>query len=149
MGAGRGQRIARIINGPAGSIGAGLPFAVATKLAHPDSLVIAAMGDGTFGFHMAELDTAVRHRLPIVVLIGNDACWNAEHQIQLRTYGPARAHGCELLPSRYEEVARALGGDGRFVEVASELPDALAEAIAAQQPACINVAISRAAAPRL
>ena len=66
--------------------------------------VIAVMGDGTFGFHMAEFDTAVRCNLPFVAVVGNDATWNAEHQIQLREYGPNRTHGCELLPSRYDLV---------------------------------------------
>src|SRR6185295_539868 len=76
----------RLINGPAGSIGSALPFAAAAKLACPDARVVAMLGDGTFGFHMAELDTAVRHRLDYVAVIGNDATWNAEYQIQLRAY---------------------------------------------------------------
>lgn len=139
----------RIINGPAGAIGPGLPFAVAAKLARPDAPVIAAIGDGTFGFHMSELDTALRHRLPVVVVVGNDACWNAEHQIQLRAYGPARTHGCELLPTRYEDVAKALGGHGQFIEDPAALGAALRAMIASDRPACLNVAIARNAAPRL
>ena len=95
----------RIINGPAGSIGASIPFAIAARAADPSATVIAVMGDGTFGFHMAEFDTAVRCNLPFVAVVGNDATWNAEHQIQLREYGPERTHGCELLPSRYDLVA--------------------------------------------
>ena len=89
----------RIINGPAGSIGASIPFAIAARAADPEAPVIAVMGDGSFGFHMAEFDTAVRYGLPFVAVVGNDAGWNAEHQIQLREYGPNRTHGCELLPS--------------------------------------------------
>ena len=77
----------RVINGVAGSIGAGLPFAVAARCAEPEAPVIAVMGDGTFGFHPAEIDTAVRYGLPFVAVVGNDARWNAEYQIQLRTYG--------------------------------------------------------------
>ena len=84
----------RIINGPAGSIGSSIPFAIAARAADPQALVIAVMGDGTFGFHMAEFDTAVRCNLPFVAVVGNDATWNAEHQIQLREYGPERTHGC-------------------------------------------------------
>ena len=84
----------RIINGPGGSIGSAIPFALAAKMARPDATVIAMLGDGTFGFHLAEFDTAVRSHLPIVAVVGNDACWNAEHQIQLRTYGKARTTGC-------------------------------------------------------
>src|SRR5690606_15844986 len=111
----------RLINGPAGSIGSALPFALAAKLAHPDATVTALLGDGTFGFHMSELDTAVRHKLPFVAVVGNDACWNAEHQIQLNTYGAARALGCELLPARYDEAVKALGAHGELVRMSSEL----------------------------
>ena len=105
------------------------------------------MGDGTFGFHMAELDTAVRYDLPLVAVVGNDATWNAEHQIQLREYGPNRTHGCELLPSRYDLVAAALGGHGEFVTSVGDLSPALERAIASGKPACVNVMIERVAAP--
>ena len=81
----------RLINGPAGSIGASIPFAIAARASHPAAPVLAVMGDGTFGFHMAEFDTAVRYGLPFVAVVGNDAAWNAEHQIQLRDYGAERA----------------------------------------------------------
>lgn len=137
----------RLINGVAGSIGAALPFAVATRLAEPRAPVIAVMGDGTFGFHMAELDTAVRYGLPFVAIVGNDATWNAEHQIQLREYGPNRTHACELLPSRYDLVATALGGHGEHVTRADDLGPALERAIASGKPACVNVMIERVPAP--
>ena len=77
----------RVINGVAGAIGSALPFALAARLAQPTAPVVALMGDGTFGFHMAEIDTAVRYALPFVAVVGNDARWNAEYQIQLRRYG--------------------------------------------------------------
>ena len=109
--------------------------------------VIAVMGDGTFGFHMAEFDTAVRCNLPFVAVVGNDATWNAEHQIQLREYGPNRTHGCELLPSRYDLVVQALGGHGELVTSAADLPAALDRAIASGKPACVNVMIERVPAP--
>jgi acetolactate synthase-1/2/3 large subunit len=137
----------RIINGPAGSIGASIPFAIAARAADPRALVIAVMGDGSFGFHMAEFDTAVRCGLPFVAVIGNDAGWNAEHQIQLREYGRERAHGCELLPTRYDLVAQALGGHGELVTAAADMGPALARAIASGKPACLNVMIERVAAP--
>jgi acetolactate synthase-1/2/3 large subunit len=138
----------RIINGPAGSIGAALPFAAAAKLALPGSNVVAMLGDGTFGFHMAELDTAVRHRLDYVAVIGNDATWNAEYQIQLRAYGSERAKGCELLPTRYGAVAQALGAHGEDVDRPGELRAALQRAAASGRPACVNVMIERLAAPK-
>jgi acetolactate synthase I/II/III large subunit len=137
----------RIVNGPAGSIGASIPFAIGARAAHPEAPVIAVMGDGSFGFHMVELDTALRCGLPFVAVVGNDATWNAEHQLQLRDYGAARAHGCELLPSRYDLVAQALGGHGELVTAASELVPALERALASGKPACVNVMIERVPAP--
>ncbi len=137
----------RMINGVAGTIGASLPFAIAAKLAHPDHPVVAVMGDGTFGFHMAEFDTAVRYGLPVIAVIGNDARWNAEYQIQLRQYGAERAKNCDLLPSRYDRVAEALGGFGALVSTSADLPDALDRAYLSRKPACINVMIESMAAP--
>jgi len=137
----------RIINGPAGSIGAALPFAAAAKLARPASTVVAMLGDGTFGFHTAELDTAVRRALAYVAVVGNDACWNAERQIQVRAYGATRARGCELLPTRYDRVAEGFGAHGEHVACAGELAPALERAKAAGRVACINVAIESVAAP--
>jgi acetolactate synthase I/II/III large subunit len=138
----------RLINGVAGAIGPSLPFAIGAKAARPESTVVAVLGDGTFGFHMAEFDTAVRSGLPFVAVVGNDSRWNAEHQIQLRHYGPARTQGCTLAPAtRYDLVAAALGGHGEFVRSAAELPAALERAFAAGKPACVNVLIEGAAAP--
>jgi acetolactate synthase-1/2/3 large subunit len=138
----------RVINGPAGSIGSALPFAAAAKLALPGSRVVALLGDGTFGFHMSEIDTAVRYGLDYLAVVGNDATWNAEYQIQLRDYGAARAHGCELLPTRYGAVAAAMGAHGEDVLQFSELPGALQRAAGAKKAACVNVMIERVAAPK-
>jgi len=137
----------RIINGPAGSIGSALPFAAAAKLAFPHAPVVAMLGDGTFGFHMAEIDTAVRCRLPYLAVIGNDACWNAEYQIQLRSYGKERAHGLDLLPTRYGAVAAALGAHGEDVSTPDQLQQALNRARSAGRVACVNVLIERLPAP--
>jgi acetolactate synthase-1/2/3 large subunit len=131
----------------AGSIGAAIPFGIAAREADPANPVIVVMGDGAFGFHMAEFDTALRYDLPLVVVVGNDSGWNAEHQIQLRAYGPERAHGCELLPTRYDRVVEALGGHGEFVETGVDLGPALERAIESGKPACVNVMIERMPAP--
>jgi acetolactate synthase-1/2/3 large subunit len=141
----------RIINGVAGAIGAAIPFAIAARLAAPSAPpsapVIAVMGDGAFGLHMAEFDTAVRYNLPFVAVVGNDATWNAEYQIQLRQYGADRAHGCELLPTRYDLLATALGGHGELVSTAQQLAPALQRALASAKPACVNVMTERVPAP--
>jgi acetolactate synthase I/II/III large subunit len=137
----------RVINGVAGSIGASIPFALAARIVEPDAPIVAVMGDGTFGFHMAEFDTAVRHALPFVAVVGNDRAWNAEHQIQLRTYGADRAHGCGLLATRYDQVVTALGGHGELVTAAADLAPALSRAMASGKPACVNVMIESHPAP--
>jgi acetolactate synthase-1/2/3 large subunit len=137
----------RVINGVAGSIGAALPFAIAARLAAPDAPVVAVMGDGTFGFHMAEIDTAVRYGVRFVTVVGNDARWNAEHQIQLKSYGADRTIGCELLPTHYDSVATALGGAGAHVTDSSSLAAALRDALAREVPTCIDATIDGAPAP--
>jgi acetolactate synthase-1/2/3 large subunit len=137
----------RLINGVAGAIGSSLAFAMAAKLVNPAAPVFAVLGDGTIGFHIAEFETALRRSLPFVAVLGNDARWNAESQIQLREYGKERMHGCDLLPARYDQVATALGGHGEFVDRAADLPGAIERALASGKPACVNVMIASIAAP--
>ena len=137
----------RLINGPAGSIGSSIPMGLAAKLAHPQRPVFVFLGDGTFGYHAMELDTALRYHLPIIAVVGNDARWNAEHQLQIQNYGEGRTVGCELLPSRYDKVIKALGGHGEFVEHPDDLTPAVERALASGLPACINIAIESVSAP--
>jgi len=137
----------RITNGVTGSIGAATPFALAARVAEQNDPVLTIMGDGTFGFHMAEFDTAVRNDIPFVAVVGNDACWNAEHQIQIRDYGENRAHACELLPARYDQVVEAMGGYGEHVTRAEDVAGAIERAYASGKPACVNVMIQSVAAP--
>jgi acetolactate synthase I/II/III large subunit len=137
----------RMINGVAGSIGGSLSFAIAARLREPKAPVFAVLGDGTIGFHISEFETAVRRKLPFVAVLGNDALWNAESQIQLREYGKERMHGCDLTPARYDLVVAALGGHGEYVENSADLPGAIERALASGKPACINVMIESVAAP--
>ena len=138
----------RIINGLSGAIGGGLCHALAAKLARPEATVVAMMGDGTAGFHFTELDSAVREDVAFVTMIGNDFRWNAEHQIQLRDYGPNRLIGCELAPSaRYDLAAAGLGCHGEHVTDPAGLDAALARALASGRPACVNAEIDGVAAP--
>jgi acetolactate synthase-1/2/3 large subunit len=137
----------RMINGVAGSIGGSLSFAIAARLQEPRAPIFAVLGDGTIGFHLAEFETAVRRNLPFVAILGNDACGNAESQIQLREYGKDRQHGCALTPARYDLAVAALGGHGELVEHAGDLPAAIERAQASGKPACVNVMIESIAAP--
>ncbi len=137
----------RVINGPAGAIGGVLCYALAARCARPDAAIFALMGDGTIGFQFAEFETAVREKLPFVAVIGNDHCWNAEHQIQLRDYGPDRLIGCQLSDARYDLAVIGLGGHGEFVTDPAELDDALERALQSGLPACVNVRIKGLPAP--
>ena len=139
----------RIINGVGGSIGSSLPMAGAARVIEREAPVFVVLGDGTFGFHMAEFETAVRHDLPFVAVVGTDARWNAEHNLQVRDYGPNRTFGCELLATRYDLVVSALGGHGELVRSAEELPGAIERSLASGKPACINVMIESIPAPLL
>ena len=105
------------------------------------------MGDGTAGFHLAEFETAARYGVSIVAIIGNDARWNAEYQIQLRDYGADRLIGCDLSPARYDLAARGLGCHGEHVARLAELRPAVERAIASGLPACINVRLKGRPAP--
>jgi acetolactate synthase-1/2/3 large subunit len=129
-----------------GMLGSSIPSALAAKLAYPDSRVIMLTGDGSFGFNAMEFDTAVRHKLNIVAILGNDAAWGIDRQIQLGLYG--RPVATELLQARYDQVVTGLGGYGEFVERPDDLKPALERAFAAGRPALLNVAVERAISPR-
>lgn len=137
----------RLINGPAGAIGGSLCYAIAAKVARPNARVIAAMGDGTCGFHFSELETAARIGANVVFVIGNDLRWNAEYQIQVREYGEQRTYGCELSDARYDQAAAGLGCHAEYVTHADELDSALERAVNAGKPAVVNVLIQGLPAP--
>ncbi|MEJ7929502.1 thiamine pyrophosphate-binding protein [Ramlibacter sp. AN1015] len=138
----------RIVNGMSGAIGGGICYALAAKIAQPDATVVLLMGDGTAGFHFTEYDTAVRENAAFLGVIGNDLRWNAEHVIQMRSYGPDRLIGCSLSPTaRYDEAAQALGGFGAAVQEPQALDGALRAALESGKPACLNVAIDGRPAP--
>ncbi len=137
----------RIINGLSGAIGGGLCYAFAAKIARPESTVIALMGDGTVGFHFAEFETASRYGANFIAVIGNDARWNAEYQIQLRDYGSQRAYGCDLRPTPYDQAAIGLGCHGALIKNPTELKHELGNALTSGMPGCLNVMIEGLPAP--
>jgi acetolactate synthase-1/2/3 large subunit len=139
----------RMINGVAGSIGSSLPMAASARVVERTAPVFAVMGDGTFGFHMSEIETAVRLDLPYVAIVGTDCRWNAEHNLQVRDYGPNRAYGCDLNAARYDLAAVALGGHGEFVTSADELQGAVERSLASGKPAVVNVMIESIPSPVL
>src|SRR6185503_355701 len=99
-----------------------------------------------FGFNAMEFDTAVRHKLNIVEIVGNDSAWGIDRQIQLGLYG--RAVATDLLQTRYDQMVAGLGGYGEFVERAEDLAPALQRAMTCGKPALLNVAVERAISPR-
>ncbi|MFO7952523.1 MAG: thiamine pyrophosphate-binding protein [Bacillota bacterium] len=123
--------------GAFGHLGVGLPFAVAGKLASPERPLVLLTGDGSFGFSAMEFATAVRHKLPVICVIANDAGWGQIRRGQLRDYD--RTVGVELNSLRFDRVAEDLGGFGAYVESLDELKPAFNKALKSGLPACINV----------
>ena len=129
-----------------GMLGTAVPAALAAKLAYPQRRVIVLTGDGAIGFNIMEFDTAVRHGLAFVAILGNDAAWGIDRQIQMHVYG--KPVGTDLLATRFDLVVRGLGGYAEHVERPNELPGAIELALKAGRPALLNVAIQRAISPR-
>jgi acetolactate synthase-1/2/3 large subunit len=127
--------------GPLGTLGVGMPFALAAQLSHPDKRVVIVYGDGSFGLNGFEYDTAVRHGLPIIGVLGNDAAWGQMMRPQGSMYGWDRLTATLLAPTRYDKVVEALGGHGEFVERPEDLRPALERAADSGKPALVNVVL--------
>ncbi len=131
---------------PLGMLGSAIPVAIALKAAYPDRRVVAFSGDGSFGFNGMEFDTAVRHNLAFVAVLGNDSTWGIDAQIQLGLYN--RKVATDLLPTRYDQVVRGMGGHGEHVQHPDELDDAIRRAFMIERPALVNVEVQNAISPR-
>ncbi len=127
--------------GPLGTLGVGMPFALAAQLANPDKRVVIVYGDGSFGLNGFEYDTAVRFNLPVVGIVGNDAAWGQMMRPQGAVYGWDRLAGTLLHYTRYDKVVEALGGHGEHVTRPEEIRPALERAAASGKPALVNVEI--------
>jgi len=125
--------------GPLGCLGVGAPFAIASKLLHPDRPVFVIQGDGSFGFNGMDFETALRFRLPMVVVVGNDAAWGQIRLPQVQLFGPEKSPATQLAPTRYDKVVEALGGHGEHVTEPGRIRPALERAVASGTVACVNV----------
>ncbi|MFO0662109.1 MAG: thiamine pyrophosphate-binding protein [Polyangiaceae bacterium] len=128
--------------GPLGTLGVGPGYAMAAKLARPESNVVLVYGDGSFGLHALEFEAMVRQNIPVVSIIGNDAGWTQIRRGQVELYGESRAVATALEYTRYDKVVEAVGGFGAYVETLDQLGPALDAAFASGKPACVNVKIA-------
>ena len=129
-----------------GMLGTAISTAMAAKLAHPERRAIVISGDGAFGFNALEYDTAVRHGIAITTVLGNDASWGIDRQIQLQVYGKPVA--TDLLPVRYDRLVESLGGEGLYVQDPADLPNVLDRALNSGRPSLVNIEVQRAISPR-
>ncbi|MCU0268392.1 MAG: acetolactate synthase [Acidimicrobiales bacterium] len=124
--------------GPYGCLGTAMGYALAARVVHPDRQVVVLLGDGAAGFSLMDVDSLVRHGLPVVIVCGNNGIWGLEKHPMRMIYGYDVA--CDLQPAtRYDEVVRALGGAGETVEDPDDLGAALRRGFAADAPYLINV----------
>jgi acetolactate synthase-1/2/3 large subunit len=129
--------------GPLGTLGVGMPFALAAQAAHPDKRILIIYGDGSFGLNGFEYDTAVRFGFPIVGIVGNDAAWGQMMRPQAAYFGKERLVATELAYTRYDKVVEAMGGHGEYVTEPDQIRPALERAFASGKAACVNVEIER------
>jgi len=124
--------------GPYGCLGAGLGAAIAARIARPSSQVVLLLGDGAAGMSLMDVDTLVRHDLPVVMVCGNNSAWGLEKQPMQMIYGYDVA--ADLAPqTRYDEVVKALGGGGETVTDPGQIGAALDRAFASGKPYLVNV----------
>lgn len=124
--------------GPFGCLGAGLGAAIAARIARPSAQVVLLFGDGAAGMSLMDVDTLVRHNLPVVMVVGNNSAWGLEKQPMQMLYGYDVV--ADLAPqTRYDEVVKALGGGGETVTDPRQIGPALDRAFAANVPYLVNV----------
>ena len=128
-----------------GMIGVGLPYALGAQLALPGKKVVVANGDGSLGFNGMEIDTMVRHDLPVKIMVGNNSIWGIDWQIQKGLYG--RPVWTDLLPTRYDVMAQGLGAYGEHVTKAEDLENAMKRAFDHHGPALLNIDIEQVISP--
>jgi acetolactate synthase I/II/III large subunit len=131
-----------------GSMGYGVPAAIAAKAVHPDRPVVCLSGDGDFLMTGQELATAVQEELPVVVLVVNNAMYGTIRMHQERNY-PGRVVGTDLRNPDFVAYARAFGAHGARVERSEDFAAALDEALGCGRPAVVELRVDpQAITPR-
>lgn len=125
--------------GSLGCIGIGTPFGIAASLACPGKQVVVATGDGAFGFNAMEIDTAVRHKAPVLIVVANNGAWQIEVHDQTDTHG--KVVGTRLQFSDHAAMARAFGMHGERVERLEDLGPAIDRALA-NLPALLDMVVT-------
>uniref|UniRef100_UPI000AA0D86F thiamine pyrophosphate-dependent enzyme n=1 Tax=Leisingera sp. F5 TaxID=1813816 RepID=UPI000AA0D86F len=120
-----------------GLVGFGLAAAIGAKAAAPERPVVAVMGDGAVGYTMIEIQTAIQHRLPIIVVVLDNEAWGAEKAYQQEFYG-GRLLGAEITSPRYDRFAELCGGRGIWVDGPGEMGPALEAALASNETTIIQ-----------
>ncbi len=124
--------------GPYGCLGAGLGAAMAARIARPSSQVVLLLGDGAAGFSLMDVDTLVRHDLPVVMVVGNNSAGGLEKGPMQLIYGYDVAADLAHR-TQYDEVVKALGGAGETVTDPRGIGPALDRAFDAGVPYLLNV----------
>ena len=127
-----------------GTLGVGAGFILGAKLTHPNSVVWAIYGDGAFGYSLMEFDSFVRHKIPVIAIIGNDAGWTQIARDQVHMLGSAVS--TELAPTEYHKAVEALGGAGYFIDDENQIDEVLTHAKESAQsgkPTVVNVRIGK------
>lgn len=130
-----------IQNGYLGCLGISQGMAIGSAIANPGRPVAIFSGDGAVGFNIQEFDTMVRHELPIVTIVLNNACWAISRRGQDIVFGENRRSIVGLANTRYDQVAAAFGGDGVTVDRYDDIAPAVRRALASRRPTCINLIV--------
>ncbi|MEK9769396.1 MAG: thiamine pyrophosphate-binding protein [Betaproteobacteria bacterium] len=125
--------------GSLGCIGIGTAFGISASLARPNQDVVVATGDGAFGFNAMEIDTAARHKAPVLIVVANNGAWQIEVHDQTDTHG--KVVGTKLQFSDYAQMAKAFGLYAERVESADDLEGAISRAMK-NRPALLDVVVT-------
>ncbi len=128
-----------------GMIGVGLPYAIGAKAAMPDKKVVLVVGDGSLGFHVPEIDTSVRHNLPVTVIVGNNSLWGIDYWIQKGLYN--RDVWTKLDQTNYELIAKGFGANGVIVDKPIDLNKEIKKSLQTNKITLINTIVKKISSP--